>query len=366
MIRSTLALLLALLPLAAEAQPVTVTDIEGREVTLEGPAQRIALAEARQLLALGLLGAEVPERVVALADLRRFDAELQQDWFAAYPQLADRPLIDGDQIPSAEKVIAADPDLFILSGEGGTPEAMEALADTLEAAGIPTVMIDFRADPFANTVPSMRILGQVLGKEEAAEDFIAFYQQHRDSVLDTIAAQQPERPSVFLHMQANTSGRLVSPGEASLGEFVSAAGGENIGASVVPGTFGELSAEYLLAADPDIYLATGGSHFAPDRGVVTGPGIPPEQAQETLQSFLDGQPILSELTSVREGRAHALWHNFHNSPLNVVALEAMASWFHPDLFPASLPQDTLDEINDRFLAVPVTGAPFVSLNRAGQ
>ena len=46
------------------AQPITVTDVVGREVTIPAPAKRVILGEGRQLVTLSLL---VPEPVDILA-----------------------------------------------------------------------------------------------------------------------------------------------------------------------------------------------------------------------------------------------------------------------------------------------------------
>ena len=357
----TLFLISALLVAApAFAQPITVTDTAGRTVTLPGPAKRIVLAEARQLVALSIVDRDGANSVVGMADLLRFDKEVREDYLAQFPHLRDVPALDGDRILSAEKTIAVEPDLVIMSGGTGPDAAQLNLVATLEAAGIPSVFIDFRTDPFKNTVPSIALLGAVTGNVATADAFVALYTSHRDAIIDRIAAKAPARPSVFMHMQARNGDELMAPGAANLGTFIEAAGGDNIGAGIVPGMFGALSTEYVLSLDPDIYIGTGGTHFAGGEGLVVGPDVSEETALKSLET-LAADPILSELSAVRAGHAHGLWHNFHNSPLNIVALEVLASWIHPELFGDIDPQATLDEINATFFAVPFVGTAWVSL-----
>ncbi|MDA6077557.1 hypothetical protein O0544_18235 [Edwardsiella anguillarum] len=58
---------------AAARRPLTLTDLAGRQVTLNAPAQRIVLGDSRLLLALSLLHPDDPLRgIVAWDDsLRR-------------------------------------------------------------------------------------------------------------------------------------------------------------------------------------------------------------------------------------------------------------------------------------------------------
>ena len=68
----------------------------------------------------------------------------------------------------------------------------------------------------------------------------------------------------------------------------------------------------------------------------------------------------SELPAFRQGSVHALWLPVFAGPYNVLAVELIAKWVHPDLFADLAPQKTLDEIN-RFLAVPLQGTYWASL-----
>jgi len=348
---------------AARAEVVTVTDLAGRTVSVTLPAKRIVLAEARQLVSLSLVDRDVAKRIVGTAGTRLFDPEARQAYETAFPEFAAAAKLDDDTYSlSAEKTIAVEPDLVIMSGAIGPNPKSIALVDTLAAAGIPAIYIDLRADPYDNTVPTIELLGKVLGHEDKAREFVDFYLEHRKRVTDRVAGLA-DRPKVFMHMQANVGDKCcMSPSRANLGRFVVEAGGINIGEAVVPGAFAPLSPEYVLAQDPDIYIGTGGRHFSAIGGIVAGPGISEEEAQRFLRLMTE-QPVISELKAIRTGRAHGLWHNFHNSPLNIVALEVMATWFHPEAFADLDPHATVVEINRLFLPVPFEGAAWVSLPR---
>jgi iron complex transport system substrate-binding protein len=46
--------------------------------------------------------------------------------------------------------------------------------------------------------------------------------------------------------------------------------------------------------------------------------------------------------------------------MNVVAVEAMARWIHPEFFSDIDPDETIKQINRRFSAVPLTGAMWIA------
>ena len=86
---------LAALPVLAEE--ITVTDIAGREVTLDAPVDRMILGEGRQVYLLAVLEPENPfARVVGW---RQDFSEADPDNFAryaeAFPELNDLPTFGG-------------------------------------------------------------------------------------------------------------------------------------------------------------------------------------------------------------------------------------------------------------------------------
>ena len=72
------------------------------------------------------------------------------------------------------------------------------------------------------------------------------------------------------------------------------------------------------------------------------------------------RPGIGDLKAVTSGLAHALWHHYYNSPLNVVAVQVLATWFHPELFPDLDPVASLDTVHRRFLPGPVSGVYWIS------
>jgi len=67
------------------------------------------------------------------------------------------------------------------------------------------------------------------------------------------------------------------------------------------------------------------------------------------------------LPAVKNGRYHAVWHQFYNSPYMFVALQAFAKWLHPAEFKDLDPDETFKRFHSRFLPVEYEGGYFATL-----
>ncbi|WP_160939451.1 ABC transporter substrate-binding protein [Teichococcus coralli] len=362
--------LLSALPLAAlpgrgkgagaEASP-QIRDILGRGVQLPRPPRRIVLTQARHVLAMALLHPDPVSLVVGWGDdLRRMNPPDYASVRARFPQADAVPVIargQGEGL-SLEAIVAARPELVVFSL--GTLRALgETMPDRLAAFGIPSAVIDFFSDPMATTRPSMHLLGQVLGRPERAAAFEAFYTERLQGIAARLEGPAQARPAVFIHAHAGGTSCCSSPGKGAFDSMVSFAGGHNIGADLLPGPVGNVSLEYVIDRDPQVYVATGGP-YGGRGGIPLGPGVAPEAAARELAAVIHRER-LDVLPAVRQGRAHAIWHGFNDTPAHVVMLEALARWLHParcgDLDPAA----TMAALNARFLAIPMQGAHWTDL-----
>lgn len=348
------ALLAGFGPARAQA-PITVTDMLGRQVTLAAPAKRIVLPEGRHILTLGLLDKDPLSLVVAWGDdLRRYAPQAFAALRARFPQAGTMPEIgrvSGGSF-SLEAVIAAKPDLVVFTLYGPVPEGLSKLDD----AKIPYVFVDFFREPLTKTVPSMRLLGRLLGREREAEAFVAYYEHHMGEVSRRVK-EIGRRPEVFFHLNPDGKDCCLSTGTGNMTDFIAAAGGHSIGADRIPGAIGRLSLEYVLSRNPDFYLVGGGSTVAPN-GLKVGPSVAPAEAQRSLAG-LAGATGIASLEAVRQGRAAGIWLFFFDNPLFFVGVEAIARMLHPEPFADLDPDRTMAELNRRFLAFPLEGTFWV-------
>lgn len=344
----------------ARAQAVTATDVLGRTITLKAPAKRIVLGQGRQINALGLIH---PDPVSILAgwgsDYRRQSPDTFARYQARFPAIEALPLV-GDGATqggfSFEQAITLAPDLMVLSRSlAGTRRGPGDLVERFEAAGIPVAVIDFFLDPLKDTVPSLRLLGTLIGQEKRSEQLISFYQGRLRMIAERIKGAPV--PDVFIHAHAGGIECCMSPGRGTLDDFITAAGGRNIATALVPGATGQISLEQLLVSDPQFYVATGGTHLAKQGGLVLGLGVDPATAQESFRRLL-ASPGIATLKAVSERRAYGLWHLFNDTPLHVVAIERLAKWLHPARFADIDPAATMAEAA-AFSAIPLDGTLWI-------
>ncbi|GAB3127316.1 ABC transporter substrate-binding protein [Novispirillum itersonii] len=352
----------------AGSLPATVTDLAGRSVSVPKQVNRIILGEGRIAVALAILDPADPLKGVvgAMGEFPLLDPTGYALWAEKFPAIKDIPAVGKASATSfsVEQALSLRPDLAILTlaGHGPTPKDEEVIRQ-LEAAGVTVAFIDFFLDPLVNTPKSIALLGALLGKPTEADAFVSTYQAELRRVTDRLTATTP-RPLVFLENRVGLQGDCcASIGQGVLATMIEAAGGRNLATGLIPGQSGLISLEYLLTHQPDVYVGTAIGNAAtagkmPDR-IVLGHGVSAAVAQASLTHSLSRTGI-STLTAVQQGRAHALWHHFVHSPFNVVAVQALAQWIHPDLFRDLDPADTLRRMTTRFQPMPLNGTYWTS------
>lgn len=359
--RAALAFVFLALTVPAQGQ-IALKDVTGREVTLAAPAKRLLIDDGRFLIALALIHRD-PVSVLAAwpHDINRIGTRTYDAYRARFPAIVTLAKVASSAgAVSVEQVVAARPDLAVFS-LGGQPSPEERAR--IEAAGIPVVVIDFFTHPLTHMEPSLLLLGAATGASAKAEEFLAFRRSHLDAVRDTLAGlSEAERPRVFLEPHAAmTADCCNSPGRGNVGDIIEAVGGTNIGAAVISRAFGKLNLEYVIAQDPQVYIATGGSHMEGTAGLLIGPEYSADKARETLARVV-ARPGFSGFAAVRAHRVHGLSHQMLNSPLDLFTVEILAKWIHPERFAALDVERTVAQVNERFLTVPVEGPNWISLD----
>ncbi|RVV98324.1 ABC transporter substrate-binding protein [Mesobaculum littorinae] len=354
----------------AHADPITLTDIAGREVTVDAPVERVILGEGRQIFFTSVLDGNDPfARVVGWRDDL---ADAAPESYAAYaekfPELTEIPTFGGfkDGTFDIEQAVSLDPDVMLMNLESKAATDEADYEEKLAKVGIPIVYVDFREKPFEHTQQSMEIIGALFGEEDRAAEFNAFYDAQMARVTDVIDAQQDlERPLTFVERAGGYSEDCcMSFGDGNFGRFVELAGGRNMASPFIPGTFGTVNPEQVIASDPDQIVVTGGNWEAYVPGgawVGVGPGLDQAEARRKLAALTE-RPAFTGVAAVESGQVHAIWHQFYNNPYSFVAVQRLATWLHPDLFPDLDPEATLKELHDRFLPVDYQPGYWVSLD----
>ncbi len=354
--------------LPALADTVTIKDVTGRSVEVNTPVKHMILGEGRQIYFLAALDKENPfEHVVGWRDdLPKADPESYDAYLAKYPDIAKLPTFGGmkDGTFDIEQAVALKPDVILMNIDAKTATEEAGYIEKLGKVGIPLVYVDFREKPMENTEPSMRVMGQLMGKEAVAEDFIKFRADSIKRVTDVIEKNNPKKPVVFVERAGGYSDDCcMSFGNENFGKMVEIAGGINMAKDIIPGTFGTVNPEQVIASNPDQIIVTGGNwdKYVPGGAWVgVGYGADLKEARRKLEA-LTKRPAFTGVKAVADGNVHAIWHQFYNNPYQFVAIQEMAKWLHPDLFTNLDPEATFKELHARFLPLDYKQGYFVSL-----
>jgi iron complex transport system substrate-binding protein len=221
-------------PTPAEAGfPVTV-DAYGVPVTIAARPERIVSLSPASTEGLFALGAGA--QVVAVDEYSDFPAEAPTTTLSGFT-------------PNLEAIVAFEPDLVVVSYDPGD------LVAGLQAAGI-TVLVLPAAVTFDDVYTQLEILGVVTGNVGGAAELVASLQTRVAAVVATLPAL--ERPLTYFHELDDTLYTVTS--STFVGAVYALLGLDNIADAADPegASFGypQLSAEFLLDADPDlVFLA---------------------------------------------------------------------------------------------------------------
>ncbi len=278
----------------ADGFPVTLRDAQKAFVTVPKRPRRIVSVTPTVTEILFAIGAG--DRVVAVSDQCNYP-----------PQVKKLPRVGGFFTPSAEKALAAQPDLVI--GQRGNPPEFIA---TLRKAGVPVFTI--APETLRDIVGNVSAIGQVTGARAGASKVVTDMLIRLSSISEKLAdVPESKRPSAFIFSQI---GPVWTAGSGTFqDDAIRAAGAHNAGARVKG--FKEFSTEALLAADPDYLI------------VSTMTGTPDLMKQQLLSNA-----ALKRLTAVKAGRVIVLDGDevMRPGPRVVDAIEAMARAFYPDRF----------------------------------
>ena len=352
------------------AEKVEITDITGRKVEVSVPVEHVILGEGRQIYIAAALDTDAPfKRVVGWRDdFKKADLDGYNEYLEKFPQMEKIPTFGGmkDGTFDVEQAVALHPDVIIMNIDAKSATEEGGYIEKLAKVGIPLVYIDFREKPMENTEQSMRIFGQLYGKEKRAEEFIKFRADEIAKVTDVLAAHPDvKKPLTFMERAGGYSDDCcMSFGDENFGKMVEIAGGINMAKDIIPGTFGTVNPEQIIASNPDQVIVTGANwegYVPGGHWVGVGPGADKAKSEQKLAALMQ-RPAFTDIKAVKDGNVHAIWHQFYNNPYQFVAIQQIAKWLHPDLFKNLDPEATFAELHKRFLPVEYRSGYFVSLH----
>ena len=272
-----------------------VTDEAGRRVAVPLNAQRIVALAPNLTEIVYALGAQ--DRLVGVSN-----------YSDSPPEAKSKPRVGMPMNPNLEAIVAAHPDIVLVTTEGNRRET----ADELARLGIAV----YATNPHSveSMLESIEHIGGVIGASAQAESVVANLRQ-RLNALQSKLANVPARRVFFVVGESP----LISLGEHTfIADALRYAGAQSV--VHAKQDWPQISLEEVVRLNPD-YLVFASSGFG-------GEDSTAKQLAE-----LRGEAGWRELAAVRKGRVVVVSDEIDlPAPGLIDAIEALAHQFHPHVF----------------------------------
>ncbi len=249
-------LLAACIPSLAEGG-VAVTDMLGREITLDAPASRVVVLMPADAEILWSLGAS--DTVVGIGTYCAAPEEI-----AVMPGVEKLPVVDSGYVTNVEDILALQPQVVILTKMGHS----EDLVNSLAAGHVQVVVTD--AQDLSGVYDAIRLIGALVGKDEQALALIDDMQQK----LAAVTAQAGETGKTLYIEESPLQWGLWAAGQGTyMDDLAKICGLTNIFAELKGHQ--AVSEEQVLSRNPDIIITMTmyyGAGDLPDAEIKGRPG----------------------------------------------------------------------------------------------
>ncbi|MDA0256727.1 MAG: ABC transporter substrate-binding protein, partial [Chloroflexi bacterium] len=269
--------------------PVTIVGSDGHSITLDRAPTRIVSHSPGATESLFAIGAG--EQVVAT------------DEFSDYPPAVSSLERVSYTDPDPERALALAPDLVILA------EQQQQQVEQFRQLGLP-VLFAREPDSVEGVFDSILMLGRATGHEPAAQALVSDMQR-RIGVVAARIADVERGPTVFYEL---TDDLYTAAPDTFIGGMLALLRAENVAAGAAS-PFPQLTAEAVLAADPQVVLLADGEWVSVE-SVAQRPGW-------------------AGVAAVTSGRIYPINPDLGNrpGPRIVDAIEQMARAIYPERFP---------------------------------
>ncbi|MDR0719612.1 MAG: ABC transporter substrate-binding protein [Treponema sp.] len=360
---------------AKEAESFKLVDALDREITIQGPVERVYYGFYYENL-LAIVGPEAFTKVVAtsLHDTEGYFltlSRLYREYVEGYNDMIDIGSTFHDDF-NIEKLLELDLDAVILGAYQYTD--LVNRIPVLENAGIPVVVIDYTLGTMEMQCKSTEILGKLFGVEDRARRIINQYAAaYEDIARRTAAIGVNNRYSVKKKTFGEFHSTITSYNEigtsAGSGSFLSMymekAGGENIMIKFMEQSDQlRIDPEYLLEADPDAIFFIGGESTNKNKdGVVTGHQVNREQTLASAGNIIPSRPGWDTLKAVQENQIFVIENGICRTMADYTIVQFMGKSMYPELFEDVDPLENLKAYYAEYLpSLPLEGIFFYNLS----
>ena len=210
----------------------TITDMKGREITLDKPAEKIVALTASDCEILYAIGAG--------------DTLVGRGKYCDYPaEVLDVPAVESGADTNLEEIIALEPDVLLMSDMAQTDEQVAQL----EAAGIKVVVSE--ATDIDGVYTAIEMIGALMGKADNAKTVIEGMKKTFAEVQDKATGDGTE--TIYFEVSPLQYGLWTAGANTFMDEIATMLGLKNCFSDVEG--WGEISEEQVLDRNPD-YIVT--------------------------------------------------------------------------------------------------------------
>ena len=228
------------------AETREITDMAGRKVTVP-TAENIESVFSAGPVAAIFLYMVVPDKLLGWNyELNDVEKSIILDKYQDLPNFGM-----GDAV-NYEAVIAANPTIAINSGK--INDALVSDCDALsESLGIPVVAVD---NELNNSAEAFRFMGELLGVEDHAEELAQYAEQVFTDI--NVLSDIPEEKKVSVYFGNGEDSLETAPRGSQHAQILDAINAVNVAdLELGDGSRVQISAEQLLAWDPDVIVVNG-------------------------------------------------------------------------------------------------------------
>lgn len=307
------------------AETREITDMAGRKVTVP-TAENIESVFSAGPVAAIFLYMVVPDKLLGWNyELNDVEKSIILDKYQDLPNFGM-----GDAV-NYEAVIAANPTIAINSGK--INDAMVSDCDALsESLGIPVVAVD---NELNNSAEAFRFMGELLGVEDHAEELAQYAEQVFTDI--NVLSDIPEEKKVSVYFGNGEDSLETAPRGSQHAQILDAINAVNVAdLELGDGSRVQISAEQLLAWDPDV-IVVNGEPKADKSG---------SSAAEDILSY----PDYASLKAVQDQKVYGTpnapfsWVDRPAGPNRLIGMR----WFSALIYPEYIKCDINEEIHKFF------------------
>ncbi|WP_406676659.1 iron ABC transporter substrate-binding protein [Moorella sp. ACPs] len=313
-----------------------ITDLEGREVEIPVPADKIvAIGPGALRLVCYVNGAD---KVVGIENVEK-QKPTGKPYLLANPELTSKPVIGPggpDSTPDAEKLASVQPDVIFVASLVDRGHADELQAKT----NIPVVVLSYgKLAPFDEDVyKSLQLIGKITGNEKRAGEVVAYLKNcQQDLKARTKDIPEEKKPRVYVGALGMKGAHGIESTQAQYPPFV-AINARNVADETGKRGSIMIDREKLLSWDPDII-------FIDEAGL----GLVQEDYKKNPQFY-------QSLKAVKTGQLYGqIPYNYYTTNIDTAIADAYYAGkvIYPEQFKDVDPAGKADDIYQFLLGKPV-------------